>query len=1096
MLTHTERERLGQRHDREALEDAYPLSMMQQGMVLESMRHSYLNVYQNGHCYHFSAAWDRQRFEQALLHVMAEHPMLRTVFDFSGERPLQLGSKAQTPKLAVIDIRHLDRAAIQATLDRWMEQERAQPLEIASSLWRLTIHVLSDQSFIFGMFIHHSQWDGWSLESFATQLYATYGSLRAGEVPRHRQLPSYKQFIALEQSALSSEAHRSYWTQKLAGATVPWWTGREKSASAFIACELPEDTSLAVTELARSLGVQEKSVWCSVYLAFLSLLSGADEVVGTLITQGRPEIPGGDKIIGVFLNALPIRKAARGRWADLITATDHELREQHAFRHYPLVEIQRLTGLDLSGTTFHYSNWHVYYEGVDGEATREEWIPQKIGGWQETNYLLSFYVHKDDKTQRHDVGILADTEVFDAGLRERMSGYVAKIVAAIVSDATTLIEKTALLSDAERHRQLVEWNATARAHADDQCIHELFEQQVAIHAKEIAVTDGIRSLTYEELDRRANQLSRSLVAQGVGPEVTVGICTQRSVEMVVGLLGILKAGGCYVPLDPEYPPERIAYILSTSACRLVLCELDLQENLPALSTVKTFPLNGELHDQLIARYSAQPIPADIRSAPGNSAYVIFTSGSTGKPKGVRINHASLRNYLCYARDAYFSRRAGAVVSTSLSFDATVTSLLVPLVAGKFTHLLQQDSDEFDRLKQIMIAPGADLVFKLTPAHMEVLEPLLEAAVDNEHLLVIGGEQLTRRRICKWHRSLLPHSVFVNEYGPTETVVGCSTFWVAEMPWSANDSGAVPIGRPISHTSLYAVDEALQLVPMGVPGELLIAGAGVAQGYVNQPAQTAQRFIPDPFGGAAGARLYKTGDIVRWLDSGDLEYIGRTDSQIKIRGFRIELGEIEAAILRHERVRDAVVVGRRDDSGNHRVVVYVVPDRTLGGDAGASPETDGNLSLTNALRAHAQALLPTYMQPSAIVVMDALPITGNGKRDLEALPPPDFATFQAEFVAPRNEVERSLCSYWQELLKIEKIGIHDDFWTLGGQSLLAMRVCNFVRQEFRVELKLSRMFANPSIAQLAEHISLELDSRNLSSTRLANEIAEDVEEGSF
>jgi non-ribosomal peptide synthetase component F len=842
---------------------------------------------------------------------------------------------------------------------------------------------------------------------------------------------------------------------------VPWWTGREKSASAFIPCEIPEQTSHAVTELARSLGVQEKSVWCSAYLALLSLLSGTDTVVGTSITQGRPEIPGGDKIIGVFLNALPIRRRTSGRrWVDLITATDQELRQQHAFRHYPLVEIQRLTGLDLSATTFHYSNWHVYYEGVDREGTREEWIPQKVGGWQETNYLLSFYVHKDDRTQRHDVSILADTEVFDAAFRERISGYVARIVAAIVRDSTGVIEKTALLSDEERHRQWVEWNAPARAYSRSKCIHELFEEQARARAGEVAVTDGDRSLTYEELDRRANLLSCYLVAQGVGPEVAVGICTERSLEMVVGLLAILKAGGCYVPLDPDYPAERIAHLLSTSACRLVLCELDLLQTLPASDAVKTFPLSGELHDKLLAPYSTEKISADIRPSQCNSAYVIFTSGSTGKPKGVRISHASLSNYLGYASEAYFSRRAGAVVSTSLSFDATVTSLLVPLVAGKFTYLLRQNGDEFERLKQIMIAPGADLVFKLTPAHMEMLESLIDAAVDNEHLLVIG-----------------------------ETVVGCSTHWVAERLWSADESGAVPIGRPISQTSLYVVDEDLQGVPMGVPGELLIGGAGVAQGYVNQPAQTAERFIPNPFGGTAGERLYKTGDIVRWLDSGDLEYIGRADTQIKIRGFRIELGEIEGAMLRHARVKDAVAVGKRDDSGNDRVVVYVVEEGNLGGDQVAN-------SLTNELRAHAQDLLPAYMQPSAIVVMDALPITSNGKRNLEALPQPDFARFQAAFVAPRNEVERSLCGYWQDLLKIETIGIHDDFWMLGGQSLLAMRVCNFVRQAFAVELKLSRMFSHPSVAQLAEHISLELDARNLSSTRLVSEITEDVEEGSF
>ena len=297
------------------------------------------------------------------------------------------------------------------------------------------------------MFIHHAQWDGWSLESFATELYATYGLLKAeGRVAQPRRLPSFKQFVALEQAALSSEEHRRYWTQKLEGATVPWWTGREKSASTFMPCEISEQTSHALTELAHSLGVQEKSVWCSVYLALLSLLSGSDEGLGTVITQGRPEITGGDKMIGVFLNALPLRLGMSGRrWADLIAATDRELREQHAFRQYPLAEIQRLTGLDLSATMFHYSNWHVYTEGVDREGTPDEWMPQKVGGWQETNYLLNFIVHKDHKSRRFELTIGADSGVFDATFRERIGGYAGRIVAAIVRDAREFIQNNRLL---------------------------------------------------------------------------------------------------------------------------------------------------------------------------------------------------------------------------------------------------------------------------------------------------------------------------------------------------------------------------------------------------------------------------------------------------------------------------------------------------------------------------------------------------------------------------------------------------------------------------------------------------------------------------
>jgi non-ribosomal peptide synthetase component F/aryl carrier-like protein len=354
LLTQAEREQLGQRHDTAAVEDAYPLSMMQQGMVVEALRHADLKVYQNFQIYELKDEWDAQLFDQALRHLMNRHPMLRAVHDFSGERPLQLVLKEKTPELQVLDVRHLDKAGIQRAIGEWAQSELSIGLDTTVTLWRAAVHVMPSEQFLFGMYLHHALWDGWSLESFATELYSTYGSLKRGDcITQRPRLPSYNRFIALEQSAMSSEAHREYWMRKLQDATAPWWTGREKSATAYLQCEVPPETSHRLSELARSLGVQDKSIWCSVYLALLSLLSGTDEGVGMVITQGRPEVPGGEKIIGVFLNALPTRVKVSGRrWAELITETDRELREQHTFRHYPLAEIQRLTGLDFSATMF------------------------------------------------------------------------------------------------------------------------------------------------------------------------------------------------------------------------------------------------------------------------------------------------------------------------------------------------------------------------------------------------------------------------------------------------------------------------------------------------------------------------------------------------------------------------------------------------------------------------------------------------------------------------------------------------------------------------------------------------------------------------
>ena len=460
-----------------------------------------------------------------------------------------------------------------SALDQWMRSEQSIGLDTTRSLWRAAVHVLPGEQFLFGMHLHHALWDGWSLESFVTELYATYGLLkREGRIVQRRPLPSYKQFIALEQSVVFSQAHRSYWLQKLDGASVPWWTGREKSASTYMRCDVSQESSDRMAELARTLDVQEKSVWCSVYLALLSLLSGTDEVTGTVITQGRPEIPDGEKMIGVFLNALPMRAVMPSRWVDLIAATDRELAQQHAFRHYPLADIQRLTSLDFSASMLNYSNWHVYYEGVDREGTRQEWIPQKIGTWQDTNYLLNVLVHKDDKTQRYYVGVGADAQVFDAAFRERIREYVARIVDAMARDATGCIEKTELLGDEERHQQLVEWNATVRAYPHEQCIHELFEAQVMLRPDAIAVVHEGSELTYAELNARANKLAHYLAEQGVRPDSRVGICVERGIAMMVGLLAILKAGGAYVPLDPQYPAQRLRFMLGDGAPVLLLVD--------------------------------------------------------------------------------------------------------------------------------------------------------------------------------------------------------------------------------------------------------------------------------------------------------------------------------------------------------------------------------------------------------------------------------------------------------------------------------------------------------------------------------------------
>jgi amino acid adenylation domain-containing protein len=1046
-LTAEERGQLSQRHDMEAVEDAYPLSMMQQGMVLESLRHADLNVYLNFQIYKFKDSWDPQVFEQALRHLLVKHPMMRTFHDFSGERPLQLVLKEPAPGLQVVDVRHLDRAAVRAEVAQWAQGELSIGVDTTVSLWRATVHVLPGDQFLFCMCLHHALWDGWSLESFVTELYAAYGQLkRQGRVPDYHPLPTYQYFVAREQSALSSETHRSYWTQKLDGATVPWWTGRKKSATAYIRCEISELTSRAVTDLAQSLGVQEKSIWCSVYLALLSLLNGTDETVGAAMTQGRPEIPGGDKIIGVFLNALPLRVSMSGcRWADLIADTDRELREQHAFRHYPLAEIQRQTGLDLSAAMFNYVNWHVYYEGVDREGTREEWIPQKVGGGQETNYLFGFTAFKDDKTQRSGLGLSMDAQVFDAAMRERIRGYVTRIVAAIVTDATAVIEKTALLSESERSQQLIEWNATARAYPQEQCVHELFEEEAARRADAIALSDDGRQLSYEELNRRSNQVAHGLREQGVGPDARVGLCMERSMEMVIAILGVLKAGGAYVPLDPGYPPQRLQYLVSDAAARVLLVDAVGREALGELApSVRVFEVQAE--GLQWANYSAQNLQAtELGLTSKHAAYVIYTSGSTGAPKGVMVGHAQVINLWQALESAIYASVGGVRsvgVNASYAFDASVQQFVQLLSGRTLTIVPEAVRADPDALWVYLARHGVEAL-DCTPS---MLEAVLSMNVISRHryapkVLLVGGEAFNDKL---WSAAgQLQDVAFYNVYGPTECTVDSTIAMVR--------GGDRPhIGAPIANGQIYIVDGRLQLVPTGVASELCVGGAGLARGYLNRAGLTAEKFIPNPFSGEPGERLYRTGDLARWLPDGTLEYLGRADHQVKVRGYRIELGEIENALLAHEEVREAVVVVR-EDSGDKRLVGYVVAK------AGAHAD---EAELVNALRSRLIEQLPGYMVP-ALMVLERLPLTVNGKLDRKALPATNLSTL-TEWAAPEGPTEDLLAAMWCALLKRERVGRYDSFFELGGHSLLATQLVSRIRETFSTELPLRQVFEHATL----------------------------------
>jgi len=678
-----------------------------------------------------------------------------------------------------------------------------------------------------------------------------------------------------------------------------------------------------------------------------------------------------------------------------------------------------------------------------------ELVEKRDAGTAQSTNGLTFIVSEDEEK----CSWVYDTGIFDHDSIARMIEQFTIFVQHIVTDISLPLADLNLLSDKERHKIIVEWNDTQTNAIQDQCIHQLFEAQVQRTPDAIAVQFGEQKLTYRELNERANQLAHYLQGLGVKPEVLVGICVERSIEMVVGLLGILKAGGAYVPLDPTYPIERLQYMVSDAQLSLLLTQDKFQFKFSA-NNLNKVALD---RDWIIIAQECQENPVS-QVKPDNLVYVIYTSGSTGNPKGVMIEHQSVVNFIQAAISEYGIVESDRILQfASISFDAAVEEIYPTLARGA-TLVLRTEQ----MLSSIATFFEACQDWKLTVLHLPTAywhQVVSELAVTefklppSLRLIVIGGEAALPEPVRTWQKFIGDYPLFINTYGPTEATV-ITTIYLLEKLININQN--VPIGHAIANYTTYILDKNLQLVPIGIPGELHIGGLGLARGYLNRPELTQEKFIANPFSNDPNARLYKTGDRVRYLKDGNIEFIGPLDNQVKIRGFRIELGEIEVVLSQHPQVRQTVVIVQEDKPVNQQMVAYFI--------------ANSEQSITNELRSFLKSKLPEYMVPSAFVKLDALPLTPNGKVDRRALPKPEKEdTVTTKFVPPCTPVEEQLASIWASVIGIERVGIHDNFFELGGHSLLATQVISRIRQAFEVELPLRALFEAPTVAELGERI---------------------------
>jgi amino acid adenylation domain-containing protein len=663
-----------------------------------------------------------------------------------------------------------------------------------------------------------------------------------------------------------------------------------------------------------------------------------------------------------------------------------------------------------------------------------------------------------------------DSSLFTKANIENIADLFTTLLASVVENPQSGISRLNILSESTKQQLLIDFNHTKTPDLPYNCVHDWFAVQCQQTPDYIAVVYENQKLTYQELNNSANQLAHYLKSLGVGTETLIGICIERSPLMVIAVLGILKAGAAYVPIDPNYPTERKAFILADTQMPLLLTQASLAADFQT-NDITTICLDN---DWYIINQQPQDNPIHNTNT-HNLAYVIYTSGSTGKPKGTLISHSGLVNYLQWCTKAYkVDQGTGTLVHSSLGFDLTITSLFSPLLVGSQVELLPENQS-IEILAQTLSQRKNLSLVKITPAHLELLSQQLspQEVSARTNAFIIGGENLTTQHINFW-RKFAPETNLINEYGPTETVVGCCIYQVSEQD---NYSGSIPIGHPIANIQLYVLDQYLQPVPKGVVGELYIGGAGLARGYLNQPELTAQKFIPHPFSDEPGARLYKTGDQVRFRIDGNLEFLGRLDDQVKLRGFRIELGEIESLLSLHSTVQEAVVMVREDVTGDQRLVAYLV----------VKPES--SLSIQN-LRSFLQEKLPEYMIPTDFVPLQSLPLTSNGKVNRKELPAPDKlnAAVKESFIAPRNSLEEQLANIWAEVLKIEKVGIYNNFFALGGHSLLVTQLISRMRDDIGVELVVQDVFANPTVADLSVIVTQKL-AEQVDEESLARSLAE-------
>ncbi|AHF67797.1 hypothetical protein PCH70_26440 [Pseudomonas cichorii JBC1] len=1032
------------------IQDVYPLVPLQQGILFHHLLGQEGDTYLVRSVLEFSERASLDAFLDALQQVIDRHDSLRTSVHWNGlPQPLQVVQRTAQLTVSNLDFTGDD---IRGQLDHATDPSRLR-IDLGNAPL-IHAHVTRNTgSWLLTLLDHHIINDHVSLGIVLDEIR----TIMKGDADLLPEPQHYREFVA-QTLASPVELHEDYFRRRLADVdspTAPFDVLEVESDLQNHILTLDEDFTRQLRTQARNRGVLPATILHATWAMVLARCTGRDDVVFGTVLSGRLQGgAGAQSAVGMFINTLPVRVQLAGRNVqELISATHQDLSELLGHEQAALTTAQRCSSIETGTPLFTGLLNYRQHAQADGLA---DWPGIRVlTDVDNGDYPLSLSV--DDYPQHLKLTLQCVPVIGVQRIADMTLKALRLLVQALADSPGTELSDLDLLPDEERQRVLVELNRTQVPYLQEALIHQLFEAQVQRQPEAIAVQAGELSLSYQVLNRQANHVAHQLLAQGLQPDDRVALLQERGPELIIGMLGILKAGGAYVPLDPNYPTERLAHIVTDSAPKVLLSKAELLDSLPELS-IPTLLIDAES----IAQDSpAQEHNPDLALSSRNLAYVIYTSGSTGLPKGVMIEHRSLVNYSLDAA-SLFELTSGDLVlqQNSPNFDLSVEEIFPALLAGA-TLMPTPDIFGTDGLS----SESAPTVLHMTSAHWHSLvgnwHPQPEralACLGNVRLINVTGDALSTQKLEQWAQIRPVHTRLVNTYGPTEATVSCTAAYVGETAGDPDLQSPTSIGKPMANTRLYLLDAHLRPVPFGVAGEIYIGGHGVARGYLNLEATNAERFLVDPFSDEADARMYKTGDLARYLADGNLQFIGRNDFQVKVRGFRIELEEIESRLSRCAGIKEAAVIAREDIPGEKRLVAYVVAQT-------------GQLLSATALREELAPQLAEYMLPSAFVIIDAMPLTPNGKLDRARLPAPDQQAFaQRTYEAPSGETEQLLATIWADLLGVERIGRNDSFFELGGHSLTAVQLSLRIREETGVDIPLRPLFEQNSLMALADHIN--------------------------